>query len=186
MNKEIALVILFSLLLPLCLLLVSYKVTLFFIPLTSAQETTFDFLQGNEEISLNYTLSERSHLEDVRQVMKWADILLGVVLVGILFVVLYSKDNTTVLQKSLWYGGIVTVSLLFLILLLTFLNFTALFTFFHQLFFPQGNWMFPADSLLIQTFPADFFVKVGRTIFIDALLLGIGTILLSQRWSKQT
>jgi uncharacterized membrane protein len=42
-------------------------------------------------------------------------------------------------------------------------NFDALFTWFHGLFFSAGTWEFPYDSLLIQLFPEGFWIAAGAT-----------------------
>jgi hypothetical protein len=59
------------------------------------------------------------------------------------------------------------------------LDFDALFTWFHGLFFAEGTWLFPPDSLLIQLFPLPFWVTAGATwaAFVVAgsvTLVGIG------------
>lgn len=41
------------------------------------------------------------------------------------------------------------------------IDFNAFFGVFHALLFPQGNWTFPADSLLICMLPLNFWVSMG-------------------------
>ena len=53
------------------------------------------------------------------------------------------------------------------------LDFDALFSAFHGLFFAEGTWMFPGDSLLIQTFPEQFWATAAG--------IWAGLILLSRR-----
>jgi uncharacterized membrane protein len=48
-----------------------------------------------------------------------------------------------------------------------------------MIFFPQGNWMFSPDSLLITLFPQQFFFDIALRIFIyamfqSAVFFGIG------------
>ncbi|MBI2146123.1 DUF1461 domain-containing protein [Candidatus Woesearchaeota archaeon] len=191
MQKETTVIIALSILLPLCFLLLSYKITIAVFPLTTYQEATLDVIQNGitpEETAplLNYTALELSHVTDVRKVMNGINIFLGFLLMGTLSLLFYSRNNPLILQKSLRYGGIATIGILIMVLLFSFLDFTTLFTWFHQLFFPQGNWSFPADSLLIQTFPAEFFVNISRSIFLLALVLGIGAFLGSRIWSTRT
>jgi uncharacterized membrane protein len=83
------------------------------------------------------------------------------------------------IRQLFLYGGITTLILLFLFVLGVVMGFDQLFTLFHYIVFPQGNWQFPADSLLIQTFPLAFFRRVSMTIGIMALILGSFFILLS-------
>ena len=74
MNKK-AILIIFCILLPLFLLLFSYKTILFVIDKTPAQQETIDFLQGKENLEMNYSSLEVSHLEDVKGVMSSANYL---------------------------------------------------------------------------------------------------------------
>lgn len=161
------------------LLLLSYKLTLAFIPLTSEQQNTLHFLEGSEELLVNYTSTELSHLQDVQRIMNLADLFFygsGVIVLGF---ILYFRRRLQQLQTLLKYSGITTVSFLLLFLFFLWFKFDFLFTQFHQLFFPQGNWIFPLDSWLIQIFPLSFFTKVSMAIGILTLLLGSLFIVLS-------
>lgn len=170
-HKKIALIV-FCLLLPIIILLLSYKIVLAFMTLTPAQEQVFTFLEGKGELT-GFTEGEISHLQDVKAVMKYAEYALyGLALLMIIFFIYYRKDKTFI-QKLLCNGGISTLAFVLLIALLSFFSFDLVFTLFHALFFPQGNWMFAVDSMLIQTFPVDFFMSISRNIFLVALFLGI-------------
>ena len=158
---------------PLFLVLLSYNFTLLFSSLTPAQDNVFQFLEGKEGLNQNYTVAERSHLDDVARVMNGVDIffyLSGIVTLFLLFYVWKDKEQ---LQKALRYGGTATVTFIAVILVAILIGFEGVFTVFHLLFFPQGNWQFTADSLLIQTFPLDFFMMMGRRIFVLALVFGV-------------
>lgn len=171
--------IIFSIVLPIFLLLLSYKLSLIFIPMTSEQQNTLHFLEGSEELLVNYTSTELSHLQDVQRVMNLADLFFygsGVIVLGF---ILYFRRRFEQLQTLLKCGGITTVSFLLLFLFFLWFKFDFLFTQFHQLFFPQGNWTFPLESLLIQIFPLSFFTKVSMVIGILTLLFGSLFIVLS-------
>ena len=179
MNKDTILKILFCVSAVLFLLLLSYKLALWIFPLTGGQQETLDFLREKGELQLNYTAAERTHLEDVVTVMRYVDyIFYGLLLAATLFII-SNWNNRPLLRKLFRYGGISTVSAALVILIFVLLSFNTSFTVFHQLFFPQGNWQFPADSLLIQTFPLKFFVSMGKGIFMLTILLGSLFILLS-------
>lgn len=49
-------------------------------------------------------------------------------------------------------------------------DFDGLFAAFHGLFFTSGTWVFPADSLLIRTFPEPFWIAAG---IAWAVLVGV-------------
>lgn len=163
------------------ILLLSYKVGLFSTDLTENQEQTIDFLNGNQELSLNYSESEFSHLVDVKELMQGFDILFYLLLLFCTLTLTYYKRKQENLKKILYYGGILTLSLAGVILILVIVNFNFAFTFFHSILFPQGNWLFPENSLLIQIFPIGFFVAVSVKIFLLAIGLAILIIILSKR-----
>ena len=171
--------VIFCSLFPLFVLLLSYTLVLSFCPLTPDQNKVMHFLQGKEELTLDFTAGELEHLQDVKTVMQgvtMAGYSLFIVVAGVLW--LYRQEKKQLLKLA-WYGGISTISVTLLFLLLTFVSFDFVFTLFHQLFFPQGNWIFPADSLLIQTFPLEFFVGISTWIFLLSLSIGSLFILVS-------
>lgn len=62
-------------------------------------------------------------------------------------------------------------------------DFNGLFAAFHGALFPQGNWTFPADTLLITMYPLDFWVGMaalwlGTTAMMAILSLAAGIVLL--------
>ncbi len=179
MNRQKGLPVLFCFIFPLLVLLFSYRITLAMTNLTENQQQVIDYLQNDAPLTLPYTAEERSHLEDVKDVMNVVDYFfygIALVVLGTLFLFRhYQKD----FHQLLWYSGLTTIGIILLIGILSLLSFNGLFTLFHQLFFPQGNWQFPAESLLIQTFPLDFFITISSRIFLTTLILGSLFILLS-------
>ena len=176
-NKNIVL-ILFCALLPIVLLLLSYKIVLLFIELTPAQENVFGYLNGKQELSPAFTELEVSHLEDVKRVMHYDNYLFYLLLLAVTVIIASYRKDKTFLRTLLNYGGKTTVTAMMAIGMLSIFFFNSIFTLFHKLFFPQGNWVFAADSKIIQTFPIDFFMKISRNIFLLALFLGIIFILI--------
>ncbi|MBU1622896.1 MAG: DUF1461 domain-containing protein [Nanoarchaeota archaeon] len=165
------------------MILFSYKVTLFFSNLSLEQEQTVDYLQDKSELGLNYTATEVSHLEDVKGVIKFIDYLFYFSLLGITLIVTYYKKKWPEIKKLLFYGGITTVAFLLISLIISIISFDFMFTLFHNIFFPQGNWIFASDSLLIQTFPIDFFVKKSQMIFRISIILG--AVMLGLGWKMK-
>ena len=124
-------------------------------------------------------------MDDVKRVMQRVESFFLVVMgVGLLLVgYLYRRKEV---GRGLWYGGITTVAGMVVVLLWVVISFDSLFTFFHLLLFPQGNWQFSSDSLLIQTFPIDFFISMAMKIFglnfvFAGVILGGGYALKSKR-----
>lgn len=60
-------------------------------------------------------------------------------------------------------------------------DFQGFFATFHNVFFSQGNWQFPYDSLLICALPAPFWAGMGAIWLLIALLLSITSILIGSR-----
>lgn len=176
-NKRIVLIF-FGVVLLLFLLLVSYKAVLTFTNLTPAQEEVFNFLEGKQELPKDFTNLERSHLEDVKQVMKYTNYAFYALFILATVIITYYRKDKNYLFQLFNHGGKTTVAAIVLFGLLSLLFFEAVFTVFHTIFFSQGNWQFPADSLLIQTFPLEFFVTITRNIFLVTLFFGILFILL--------
>lgn len=165
------------------MVLLSFKIVLALTAFTASQQQTIDFLTDDADLSLPYTDKEKAHLEDVKKVMTVVDYLFyATLLISTLILTSFKRQEEKILLLLKWSGIALVVSVMVMILLLL-LDFTTVFTLFHQLFFPQGNWLFPADSLLIQTFPLEFFTTISLKIF--ALIFGIGLIMMNvQRIQK--
>ncbi|MEK6853419.1 MAG: DUF1461 domain-containing protein [Nanoarchaeota archaeon] len=164
---------LFCLALPLFLMLLSYKTILFFTDLTADQQNTIAYLQGKEDLKPDYSGGEISHLDDVKKVMAYLNYLFYGLMLALTLILTHHKKNREELLRLFSYGGIATISAVLMIFLLSLASFNEVFTVFHQLFFPQGNWIFPADSLLIRTFPITFFITISKNIFLLSLFFGI-------------
>lgn len=176
MNKY--LLIVFCILFSLLLLLFSFKIVLSTTSLTENQENTVNYLKQNQLLNLNYTSNELSHLDDVKSVMKGVDYLFYITLLILtLFFTYYKKDKKTSLYL-LKSGSIATIVSLTLLVVFSLISFKSVFTLFHKMFFPQGNWMFSADSLLIQTFPPEFFFMFALKAFLLTIFLSLVILLL--------
>lgn len=86
------------------------------------------------------------------------------------------------LGTMLMAAGIAVLALFLLMGLWALVDFNGLFATFHMFFFSQGNWTFPADSLLICALPTAFWMGMGSiwlavTIAASILSLGIGLLL---------
>ncbi|MBU0470522.1 MAG: DUF1461 domain-containing protein [Nanoarchaeota archaeon] len=177
MNKNKILLILFCIYLPFFLILSAYKTSLLFIDLTPEQKNVFDFLEGKSQLEEGFTKNEVSHLEDVKKVMEYSNYFFYFLLLVLTLILTSYKNDQKELLKQLKYGGITTIALVFFILIASLASFDHVFSIFHQIFFPQGNWTFPFDSRLIQTFPLQFFITISKKIFFTSLVLGIIFIL---------
>ncbi len=128
---------------------------------------------------MNYTSLEMSHLDDVKKVMDTINFLLYGLLIIVLIIITSQWKKKKFLVKLCQDGGFSTIGAVILLSLAIILSFNITFTLFHLLFFSQGNWQFPADSLLIQTFPIEFFVRMSTWIALLSFAEGSIFILLS-------
>ncbi len=103
--------------------------------------------------------NESAHMTDVAWLVRIG--LLVLVLASMLLLALKPDART------IYYGAGILIGLL---TILTLLPFDSIFTKFHQIFFPQGNWQFPADSTIIQFYPFEFFFKYSVFIGVYSLL----------------
>lgn len=173
----------FGLSLLVLIILTSYKISLALTDLTLNQQNGIDFLSGKEDLMLNYTSSEISHMNDVKRVINYLDYAFYLSLLICTGIITWYRKDQKLVRKLLFYGGIFTTGFLGLLLICIFFGFDSTFNVFHKIFFPQGNWIFPIDSLLIQTFPLEFFIGMSYKIFLIALILG-GLFILGSYWEK--
>jgi integral membrane protein (TIGR01906 family) len=126
--------------------------------------------------------SERSHMRDVGSLVR----VLGTLLIVALLVLLLSAltlrhERRRIGRLLLLASGI--VGLLAIALAVVFaVAFEPAFLAFHQLFFPQGNFLFVPDSNLLRLFPEPFWFEAalaaGGAMIVSALIVaGIGWLL---------
>ncbi len=79
-------------------------------------------------------------------------------------------------------AGLATSIAVILLGVVSLLAFDSLFTLFHQVFFPGGNWAFdPSTQRLVQLYPFRFWQIAAAALGTLAFVLGLATWLLG-RW----
>lgn len=113
-----------------------------------------------------------AHLIDVRRVLGGARVTVAALGVFLALVIGAGvrRRRFDDLEHALRLAAVLTASLPAMGLLVALLDFDRFFAGFHALFFAAGTWVFPADSLLILTFPETFWVVCGVAW---ALLVGV-------------
>lgn len=140
------------------------------------QLTAFFFTSA--PVPADFNAQEAAHLNDVKTLVLAA-------FVALLFLGLFHIRHTTLNNwKPVTYYG--TILLLAFVLLGAIIPFDNLFTWFHHLFFPQGNWQFPATSTLIRYYPATFFAHYTIAIALNAFAAAITFLFLSHLGDKST
>ena len=121
-----------------------------------------DIFQGNEA----------SHMRDVAWLLRCAPIL------AVISALLLARFTGRKEWASITNSTLSTFVVIGLIAIIT--PFDAVFRIFHLVFFPQGNWTFPADSTLISFYPQEFFAWYAVSWFCYALLTALVLKLLSR------
>jgi hypothetical protein len=116
------------------------------------------------------TVEEQAHMRDVKNVL-FAFRVFTVISLFLLVLLLYFLEDAYVLVS----GGVLTVGLIVLSILAPF---DKLFVWFHQLFFPQGNWVFPSHYTLVSIYTIDFFNIFFVAIGLISVVLAFVCILL--------
>jgi len=113
--------------------------------------------------------AELEHLRDVRSL--WRRGIIG--LAGISFllgILLWRAKKDGMLRPGLEYGSLLTVAMM---IASQFVPFDDLWTWFHTLTFPQGNWMFEYNDKIVQLFTSEFFEAAVLRIALLALFLAM-------------
>lgn len=129
---------------------------------------------GGERGEWQPTALERSHMVDVRGVFIGAEIA-AVIAAGIALWLLLRADGrgyAALLLRNAALGGIGIVVALGAFAALAF---DAAFLLFHEVFFPQGNFLFPPDSSLMRLYPQEYFY--GLTVRIAVSFLTVAATL---------
>lgn len=170
-KSENIFLVIFAIFFLVLVLFLSYQINLGLIK-DEKQKEIINFLRYNKELGINFTEKELSHLEDVKKRMIQID-LLFVSLIFINFFLGFYLHQRKKLFSALFLSSFLGAVISFLALFSILINFNWLFTLFHQIFFPQGNWVFPLESQLIEIFPEEFFISVSKKIFVTFLLIEI-------------
>ena len=124
-----------------------------------------------------------SHLDDCYAIVKGAFpsiIAIAIVaLAGLVFTGVTGKKRSVGI--ALTSAGVVALVVFVGLGAWAIIDFNGLFTAFHQLFFSQGNWTFPYDSLLICALPIEFWMGMGAVWVASALVLSILSIVIGRK-----
>ncbi len=124
-----------------------------------------EYITGfSQELNVDFSDNEKSHMKDVRNLILIQQFIFIVLLITFFVLVYKRKIKLNQIKKS-------TLIILFIgfLSLIILLFFNIFFTFFHLLLFPQGNWQFSSDSLMIQVYQQSFF----RSFFIITIILSL-------------
>lgn len=123
----------------------------------TAHQNVLDFIQYEDELRVEMSEEERSHMYDVRTLhdnFKAAAYIL--VIASIPVIIFYGIS---------W----ISLSVVGVIGIIMALFPSLFFDLFHRIFFPQGNYLFDPGSKLLTLYPEAFFIN----LFLLSLIIGI-------------
>lgn len=141
-----------------------------------------------------YNENEKSHMADVRQlfviclVVRALAILSCIAIAGFLIVVAGPWAALGYLSRGFIRACLLILGAVAIIAFLAMIDFTRVFTVFHEIFFSQGNWLFdPRESRMINMLPEGFFsdcaLRIAAT-FVGAMLALLTASGLAQHFMK--
>ncbi|HVR88514.1 MAG TPA: DUF1461 domain-containing protein [Candidatus Limnocylindria bacterium] len=123
-----------------------------------------------------FEANERSHMADVRGVFRltgYAFVVALVVIAGLVRWTSRRERSRLVRDASVVAGATVA-----LIAVVAAVAFDPLFLLFHETFFPQGNFLFPADSNLLTLYPDEYWygvtLRIGVAFVVAMAVTSIG------------
>lgn len=124
-----------------------------------------------------YNERELSHLEDVKVVIQGLLRVFYAAIVVFFFGGIFARSNRRLADfaQAVFRGGRLTALLLLTMMFFTLINFRALFTSFHRVFFKGDSWLFYYSDTLIRLFPIRFWQDVF--LVFGLLTLATGGIL---------
>ena len=155
------------------LIILSILNTTFLFEISKNQDLSKFYYKG-EELPNNYIEKEKIHMQEVKDLVNFSLVLNLLFLIATLILV----RNTTPNMKTL---GKILIFIAFL-LFLGAISFQQFFHNFHLLVFNSENWLLPASSILIQTYPLIYFQT--RFIIITSIILVLGIILTNNLFLK--
>jgi integral membrane protein (TIGR01906 family) len=120
------------------------------------------------------TDAERSHMRDVGNLVRILIVVLGASLVVLIATAVALRRERRRIGRLALGAGLVVGSVAVLIGLAFAVAFDQAFLAFHEVFFPQGNFLFGPDSNLLRLFPEGFWFEAslaaGTLIVLSALI----------------
>lgn len=131
--------------------------------------------------TLAFTEAEVNHMHDVKWVLLIATVAVAALFLLTLFSSISLRERSPgTIRRSLFCGAWITLGLIAVLGVVGIFGWEWLFTTFHQVFFPQGNWEFSVRSSLIRLYPPQFWIDAA--IAVAVLVAAQITLLLVTTW----
>lgn len=149
---------------------------------SSGQMAPLDAMFALYRIDPSYALDADAiaHLDDVNDVAASARMpLLGCTMIAAFcLMALVMMFGPVAAGRALLYGGAGALALFAILGAWGLFGFDALFAWVHSLFFAEGSWVFPADSLLIQMYPAGFWIGMGAWWLCSSCVVAAASVVI--------
>jgi integral membrane protein (TIGR01906 family) len=151
-------------LIPLLLMLTNLNFIIFHNSSSSeVNENIINYLKNKEDLKFNFTQEETIHMKDVKSLISKLNYIILILLLLIIIILIVNKEN---ISKQLIISGAIPIVL---IVLLYFIDFNSLFITLHKLLFTNNYWLLPSNSLLIQTYPQEFFMNISKRLSLNII-----------------
>jgi len=132
-----------------------------------------------------YDPDERGHLGDARLLLGIFLIAGGIGLIAVAAALSAWPDKRAATWTVVRRAGLATSVVVLVVGLVSLVAFDSLFTLFHQVFFPGGNWSFdPSTQHLVQLYPFRFWQIMSAAMGVLLFIIGLATWLLG-RWASR-
>ena len=133
-----------------------------------------------------YDADERGHLRDARTLL-WLFLGAGAISALVIGIMLGRSDGPgrSAVWRDISRAGAATSIVVVVLAVISVIAFGTLFTLFHQVFFPAGNWSFdPATQRLVQLYPFRFWQIAAGALATLVFLLSVGAWLLGRHRAR--
>lgn len=146
------------------------------------QMKPWDAMLALSQLDPSYALDASAivHLDEVNDVVSAARMpILGCTMIAAFcLMALVMMFGPVAAGRALLFGGAATLALFAVLGIWGLFGFDALFAWMHSLFFADGTWVFPADSLLIQMYPIGFWMGMGAWWLASSCVVAVASIVI--------
>lgn len=132
-----------------------------------ANENLLNYFNNKEELKFNYTERELIHLYDVKNLINILSLTVYILGLLILLILIFNKND---ISKILIISGAITIGF---VLILILFDFSFLFTNFHKILFTNDYWLLNKDTLLIRTYPIEFFINFFKRLVLNIIITSL-------------
>jgi integral membrane protein (TIGR01906 family) len=135
-----------------------------------------------------FTERELRHMQDVKVVTRAAlgvHAVLAFVLGGTVLALAWRPETRHTLRRALFDGGVLTIGLVVLLVVLILASWDTFFTDFHRIFFEGDSWQFSTSDALIRLFPEQFWFDTAITIGLLTVTGALAAMFGARYWEDR-